>query len=261
MERRHFEHDGLKLSFLDTGGAAPVLVALHAHWMEGETYAPLARALAPSFRVVAPDQRGHGWSDHPRSYTRADYLGDLAALLDHLGVERVVLLGNSLGGINAFQYAARDASKGARRRVRGMIIEDIGATVRDELSFSLAWEGTYPSRQALADKIGPRLAPYLEASFRETSDGFRLAFSPAELIESQRALKGDHWSDWLASDCPALLIGGKNSPVTSKDELAEMAARRPHTRLCMMDAGHVVHVDRPTEFAAEVAGFLATLPA
>ena len=84
MKRHNFSHDGLTLSYLDAGGDAPVLIALPAHWMEGVTYAGLADALAPRWRTVALDQRGHGYSDHaPREggYTRDAYLGDIAALV------------------------------------------------------------------------------------------------------------------------------------------------------------------------------------
>ncbi len=78
--------------------------------MEGVTFAPLAAARAPAWRVVALDQRGHGHSDHaPRAggYAREAYLGDVTALVAHLGLDTAVLLGNSLGGVNAYQFAAR----------------------------------------------------------------------------------------------------------------------------------------------------------
>ena len=115
MERREFQHDGLRFSFLDSGGDGDVLIALHAHLMEAVTYAPLAAAL-PKWRVVALDQRGHGYSDHSRSYTRNDYIQDVEALFEHLDLNEAVLLGNSLGGANAYQFAARHPE-----RVRGLI--------------------------------------------------------------------------------------------------------------------------------------------
>lgn len=101
MQRHVFQHNGLTLSYLDSGGNGQMLIALHAHWMEGITFAPLAATLAPQWRVVALDQRGHGYSDHAATYTRVDYIGDIVALFAHLGLkEPVVMLGNSLGGVN-----------------------------------------------------------------------------------------------------------------------------------------------------------------
>jgi len=256
MERHVFQHDGLALSWLDSGGDGRVLVALHAHWMEGKTFARLARDLAPRWRVIAPDQRGHGYSDHAPSYTRDDYLGDLAMLLDHLDLGRAVLLGNSLGGVNAYQFAARHPE-----RVCGLIIEDIGADVAADMDFVLGWDGTFRTREELAARLGPRLAPYLADSFRRTPEGWRLAFNPRDMVASQRHISGNHWRDWLASECPALLIRGRTSPLTTQAQMEQMAARRPNTQLRVLDGGHVVHMDNPEGFADAVQAFLWELPA
>src|SRR5215469_8276866 len=120
MQRKSFRHNHLMLSWLDTGGDGPLLIALHAHWMEAATFRRLATDLAPGWRVVALDQRGHGHSSHAASYTRQDYLSDLEAYFEELEVsEPVVLLGNSLGGINALQFAAKHPAL-----VRALVLED-----------------------------------------------------------------------------------------------------------------------------------------
>lgn len=254
MRRNQFRHDGLTLSYLDTGGEGQTLIALHALWMEAATYSRLAEALAPEWRVIALDQRGHGHSGHAPSYTREDYIGDVAALFEHLEIDKAVLLGNSLGGVNAFQFAARHPG-----RVKALAIEDIGAAPDPDASFVLAWEGIFPSRQALEDHIGHRFVPYLLDSFRSTPEGWRLAFEPRDMLESQLQLNGDHWADWLATECQALLIRGRASRITRQDHLEEMAARRPNTRLVALDGGHVVHQDNPDAFADIVREFLHAL--
>lgn len=251
MTRSQFHYDDLTLSYLDTGGEGQTLIALHALWMEAATYTQFAAALFPEWRIVALDQRGHGHSDHAHSYTREDYVGDLLALLDQLQVDKAVLLGNSLGGVNAYQFAAWHPD-----RVKALVIEDISAEPDADASFVLAWEGTFPSRKTLEENIGPRLAPYLLDSFRSSPDGWRLAFEPREMCESQLQLNGNHWADWLASACPALLIRGRDSRLTTQDQLEQMAARRPNTRLVTLDGGHVVHQDNPHGFADTVREFL-----
>ena len=254
MERHEFQHGGLRLSYLDRGCNGRVLIALHAHTMEATTFTPLAEALAPEWRVIALDRRGHGHSDHASSYTRNDYIGDLQAFFEHLGLGDAVLLGNSLGGVNAYQFAARHPEK-----VSGLIIEDIGAEVRDDLSFVLPWEGQYATREALAERVGPRFVPYLQDSFRETSAGWTLAFDPRDIVASGKGLSGDHWQDWLATKCPALLVRGRDSRVTTQAAAEQMAARRPNTRLKVLDGGHVLHVEDPTAFANAVKEFLQEL--
>ncbi len=123
----------------------------------------------------------------------------------------------------------------------------------------LAWEGTFPSREALEEHIGQRLAPYVLDSFRSTPNGWRLAFEPREMLESQLQLNGDYWADWLATRCPALLIRGRESRITTQDHCEQMAARRPNTRLVTLDGGHVVHQDNPSSFADTVREFLHDL--
>jgi len=258
FERRSFAHDGLTFSYLDSssqaGPAARSLVALHGHLMEAATFAPLAAALAPHWRILALDQRGHGHSSHARSYTRADYISDIEAFFHHLHLEKAVLLGSSLGGVNAFQFAARHP-----RQVQAFILEDIGAVVTDDISFILPWSGVSPTREALVAKVGERFAPYLEDSFRQTPDGWTLAFEPSELVGSQRNLCGDHWQDFLATACPALLLRGTESRVTSAEHLEQMAARRPDTTLVPLDGGHILHYDTPLGFTAAVRDFLDSL--
>jgi len=254
MVRSQFQRDGLTLSYLDTGAGNQILVALHSHWMEAATYTNLALALSPEWRVIALDQRGHGHSDHASSYTREDYIGDLLVLFEHLKIEKAVLLGNSLGGVNAYQFAARHPE-----RTQALIVEDIGPAPNLDASFVLAWEGTFQSQEALEEHIGPRFLPYLADSFRSTPSGWRLAFEPRDIFESQLQLNGDHWADWLASECPALLIRGRDSRVTTQNQLEQMEAQRPNARLVTLDGGHVVHQDNPKGYENAVREFLDSI--
>lgn len=106
--RATLQLSGRRLSYLDSGGPGPLLLALHGHFGEARTFAPLARQLAPDWRVVALDQRGHGHSGRPPDFSREGYVEDTAAVLHHLGGPGpAVVLGHSLGGVNAYHLAAR----------------------------------------------------------------------------------------------------------------------------------------------------------
>ncbi|MFE7458604.1 alpha/beta fold hydrolase [Streptomyces sp. NPDC057554] len=245
--------DGRRLSCLDFGGPGRPLLALHGHFSEGRTFTPLARALAPDWRVIAPDQRGHGESDRPADYHRRGYLADAVAVLDRLGPGPVVVLGHSLGGVNAYQLAARHPD-----RVRALVVEDVGAVVEGDLSFCLSWPHRAPDRAALIEGLGGS-APYLAEAIRAYDDGWGLAFHPEDMVASQRLLRGDHWDDWLATDCPALLVHGARSGTLSTGHAEAMAERRPHTRLVRLPTGHTVHATDPEGFATAVRAFLADL--
>jgi esterase len=254
MARHGFEHDGLTLSYLDSGGDRPLIVALHAMWMEARSFEAFAAAM-PEWRVVSMDQRGHGLSDHSTDYSRAAFVGDVAALLEHLGArEPVVLIGNSLGGTNAFIFAARHPE-----RVRAMVIEEGPPEQRESMSFVLDWRGVYPTSEALEQKIGERLAWSVKPSFRETARGWTLAFDPGELVSMKEVLNGNFWSDWLATTCPALVIRGTDSKAVDGKVLESMAARRPNTELVTLKAGHVTHHDDLAGFTSSVRALLGRI--
>ncbi|MFF2195823.1 alpha/beta fold hydrolase [Streptomyces sp. NPDC058157] len=246
---------GRRLSYLDSGGPGPLLLALHGHFGEARTFLPLIRQLPPDWRVVALDQRGHGHSDRPPDFSREGYVEDAAALLRHLGGPGpAVVLGHSLGGVNAYHLAFRHPGL-----VRALVVEDIGAEVDGDLSFCLTWPHRAPTRSALLDALGGS-APHLTDAVREYGDGWGLAFRPQDMTASQHALNGDHWRAWLGSGCPALLIRGSRSGVLPAGHARAMAAARPRTRLVELPTGHTVHATDPERFAAAVRTFLDALP-
>jgi esterase len=104
---------------------------------------------------------------------REDYLGDLDVLFAHLGISRAVLLGNSLGGVNAYQFAVRHPDY-----VRALIVEDIGAVIGDDTSFALSWAGVFKTCQDLEERIGPRF-------FLSQGLGTRIRWRVASRVRAQ----------------------------------------------------------------------------
>ncbi len=255
MKRKNFKSGNLSLSYLNSESKGQPLIALHGHFQEGISFASLAAALNPEWHLIALDQRGHGNSEHATTYTRDDYLNDLLALIEHLKLnEPVVILGSSLGGLNAYQFASQHPEL-----VRALIIEDIGVEIAGDLRFLLAWGGVFKTREELEERIGPRFLPYVKNSLRHDTQGWRLAFNPEDLVKSMNSVVGDYWQDWLASSCPTLLIRGQDSNITTETHLREMATRRPNTEFCTIEGGHILHIDNPIEYTQLVKKFLSTL--
>ncbi|GAA4596182.1 hypothetical protein GCM10023194_67700 [Planotetraspora phitsanulokensis] len=96
-------------------------------------------------------------------------------------------------------------------------------------------------------------------AIREYPDGWGLAFRPQDMVTSVGQVNGNHWDDWLATDCPALLIHGTRSDTLTAEHAKEMAVRRPNTHLDELATGHTVHETDPAGFAATVRAFLDTL--
>jgi esterase len=80
------------------------------------------------------------------------------------------------------------------------------------------------------------------------------------MVVSQSFLNGNHWDDWLSTNCPALVIRGRDSKLTDPVQMEEMAIRRPNTSLQTLKGGHVLHIDNPIGFTEAVRGFLESCP-
>lgn len=249
--------DGRLLSYLDFGGTGRPIVALHGHLSEGASFAHLAQALGPDWRLTAPDQRGHGESDRAADYSREGYLTDIEALLDHLGLDRVVLLGHSLGAINAYQLAARHPERvTALVNVEGAA--SLGLEGPNPFAFLLNQPHRAPTREALLAGLGPA-APYVADRLREDADGtWRLPFHPRDMYQSEELVHGDHWADWTATGCPAQLIHGTRGIIPA-EQVRAMVELRPGTAPVQLDADHLIPTTAPDAFAAAVRAFLATV--
>ncbi|WP_258527871.1 alpha/beta fold hydrolase [Streptomyces sp. NBRC 110611] len=206
---------GHVVKYLDFGGEGTPLVALHGTFGRGSIFAQLAEDLGPRVRVIAPDQRGHGLSDHTGSYTREDFIEDAVRFVEHLGRAPVVVLGHSLGGITAYQLAARRPDL-----VEALIVEDVGPVMRrPEIAEPVldvrGWPMRAPTRDRLAraiERAGVADSSYFMRSAvaePEAAEGhWRMLFDWDEMMAVQESGLGDWWADWLASDCPALVLRG-----------------------------------------------------
>ena len=106
---------GIDFHYLEWGDASqPPMVLLHGLTGHAHIWDHMAPHLAVRHHVFAPDQRGHGDTGHPDSYTTQEFADDVEALRAHpWAIERFVLVGLSMGGHNGIAYAL--AASGARR--------------------------------------------------------------------------------------------------------------------------------------------------
>jgi pimeloyl-ACP methyl ester carboxylesterase len=155
--------NGLSLHYEEHGSGEP-LILLHGGIGAGEMFAPIVPALTEGRRVITVDLQGHGGTaDVDRPLRPEDMADDIAALLDHLGLEQIDLMGYSLGGIVALRTAIQHPE-----RVRRLVLVSVAfrrdgshpevVQAMDQMSAAVA----EPMRQSPVYEQYARLAPRVE---------------------------------------------------------------------------------------------------
>ncbi|MGG1658067.1 alpha/beta fold hydrolase [Brevibacillus sp. NRS-1366] len=260
--RKYFQSGTLKLSYLDYGGESQnVLLLLHGHMNDARTFSAFASAFKEEWRVIGLDQRGHGWSEHSSEldYSRESYINDIQNLIQtELGGRPVTIVGHSLGGVNAYQFAARYPDL-----VKAVIVEDIGVKIHADLSFAEQLPERSASLQDLRasiERTGVVAIDYFSESVFEDEKGWGFRSDLKGMKISQQNINGGWWEDWLASTCPILLIHGQKSFILDENQAELMVSRRPNTKLETFEqCGHGVHSDDPSGYEQVVKNFLVQL--
>ncbi len=230
--------NGVTIGYRATGdpGGAPALL-LHGGANSAATWDRLAaRLVSAGHRVLAADLRGHGTSSWTSGYPLAGYREDIAGLLDALALDRVALVGHSLGAYVAAVLAQRQPGRFTR-----LVLEEPPVPPRDPAGVP----GVSLPRFALPALLGL---------------GLRRGYDRRALVSAIRQLRvpDPGWWDALAAITSRTLVvsGGPGSHIPPA-RLAALAEAIPHARLVTVRAGHRVHSRRPDDFQAVAVPFLA----
>ncbi|MFE9887708.1 alpha/beta fold hydrolase [Streptomyces scopuliridis] len=262
--------DGVRLTCFDHGGGGgggdgagtgrPVLL-LHGLAGHSAEWDPLVRLLRPAHRVVAYDARGHGASERrPADVSRAAHVRDVVAVVEHLALNRPVLVGQSLGGHTAMLAAA------AHPEMFGalVLIEAGPKGPSPELPARIggwldSWPVPFASIEAATAFFGGGPAGRAwAAGLAEHPDGLRPRVDREVMVACvAENARRSFWEEWSRVRCPALVVRG-GSGWMPEAEATEMRARRPGTELRVIpSAAHDVHLDQPGALHEAIEAFLA----
>src|SRR5262245_42129240 len=263
----------IRLHYLDWGTAGrPAVLFLHGGCLTAHTWDLICLALRGDYHCLALDQRGHGDSDWPAAleYGAQAHVGDVAGWVDHLGLARFVLVGQSMGALNALAYACRHAG-----RLAGVVAIDIGAEFRwtdgarrivdfsthdTELDSVEAFVGRALAFNPARD---PRLLrrSLLHNLHRLPNGRFTWKYDPRPLrdfVEQVPRRFAEIRAAAHCITCPALVVRGARSDVIDHADAAALAAVLPNGRWVEVDgAGHTVQGDNPRGLAEVLGSFLA----
>ncbi len=253
--------DGISLHYLDWPGEGVPILLLHGNKSHARAWDFVVDASAlASRRFVAPDLRGHGLSDAPANGYRIDTLiDDVWGLLDALSIPRVIVVGTATGGYMALTMAATRPNA-----VAAIAVVDSGIWIDPKTNFA-------PRQRVYADLDAGRAAldrsdrwtdaakdHYAIHSFRALDDG-RVEYRHFEQTETA-ASRAAFDVEKLNVNCPALLVRGEHSDITSAAALQRLAGYLPlATTATVPGSGHHVPLDKPAGFAAILDLFVLTL--
>ncbi|MBW4710353.1 alpha/beta hydrolase [Roseobacter sp. YSTF-M11] len=258
--------DGLSLYYTDEGKGPPVLclAGLTRTTADFDYVTPHLQ----NVRLIKMDYRGRGksdWDETWQNYALPVECRDALELLDHLGLDKVAIIGTSRGGLNAMGLAM-----GAKERLSGVALNDIGPVIEQEgLKFISGYLGRNPAAKTHADAAHVMAQMYsgftdvpqnrwLEEAykhFRETADGLEITYDPRlrDAIEAMGAQAApDLWPYFDALEgLPLACIRGENSDLLSVETLTEMERRRPDMiSVTVSGRGHIPFLDEPESVAA-----------
>lgn len=261
---------GLRLHYEQWGRGERTVICLHGTSLHGRVWEWLVERLPPSLRVIGLDQRAHGSSDRarPGEYTVDYYYRDLLGVADALGIERMSLVGSSLGSRVALKFAAEHPE-----RVEAMILLDLSfempkaasdemihahitrprrfATMEEAVAFSK----TLPQRLRFTDEVHRRT---LAGDLKTNPDGtLEWRYDRNAAIETLSVAARDMWEEVRCVQAPVLILRGELSNVLLPETAERMTREFKNARVVTIPgSGHSIWGDNPDATAEAIRGFL-----
>ncbi len=213
--------------------------------------------------MLTPDLRGRGYSDYDpswRNYHPLTYIGDAWRLLDTLGIDRVIVMGTSLGGLCGMAMSMQDNA-----RIAGLIMNDIGPEIAPEgLNRVQDYTGRLPPVASWDEAVAQTREIYgvwlpglsdddwlvmAKRAYREHDGVPRLDFDPniGRAVREVGPQKGDPWEYFgTLAETPVTVLWGVDSDILTRDICDRMLAAKPDLNVVpVANRGHVPLLDEP----------------
>jgi len=272
-QSREFHLGRMRFHYLDWGNKQlPTIVFLHGGALTAHTWDLVCLAMRDDFHCVALDQRGHGDTDWAQygDYSIGAALADTKGFVDHLGLDKFILVGMSLGAINSLSFAVAHPE-----RLSHLVIIDAGPEMRRPGSSRIRDFVTQVQETVTVEAIiekalqfNPRRDPKilrrsLMHNLRQQPDGtWKWKYDTRRFkaldMETHRAERAKLADGLARIACPALVVRGGESDVFHEEDGVRLAQRLPRGKFVTVPrAGHTVQGDNPKDLVAELRRFLA----
>ncbi|WP_040976157.1 alpha/beta fold hydrolase [Necropsobacter massiliensis] len=252
----NFEFNQLKQSTIK-----PTLVFIHGLFGDMNNLGVIARAFADNYPILRIDLRNHGHSFHSDDMTYPLLAQDLLTLLEHLQLNKVILIGHSMGGKTAMSAAALRPDM-----VEKLVVIDIAPVRYNNHGHDSVFAGLFAVKQALAQtrqQAKPILAQHIaQESVRQFMLKSFDAHSPDRFRFNLTALYANYANlmDWHAVSVnqPTLFIKGGLSDYILPQYRDDITAQFPHVSAFTINgSGHWVHAEKPEAVIRAIRRFLS----
>jgi 3-oxoadipate enol-lactonase len=261
----YVDSSGTKV-FYDSYGQGQPIVFLHPWTTNGYIWYFQVFPFARTNQTVVVDHRGHGRSDKPKSgYSIQEHARDVGAVLDGLRIDKAVLVGNSIGGMIAMQFALDYPD-----RVIGLAIVSSGTALGEAMpkeaadAFKNNYEGTFGALlegtvSARSKRERPEILEVMKSQFLVQSNFPRHVFESA--IADPNGVFSWNIKNRLASiRKPTVVFAGEEDQATPVAANKFLADNIPGAKLNVIkDVGHFYELEKPLEFNAALQEFVSTL--
>ena len=244
-------------------GSGPALVILHGLFGSLDNWQTLAKQFAEDFSVFIVDQRNHGKSPHTDAHTYALMAEDLKEFMDQQGMYTATVIGHSMGGKTAMQFAVEH-----EERLEKLVVVDMSPRKNEPGHLEiLDAMSRFPMDQIQsrkeADEILKQDIPELGVRAfllknieRTRTQGFQWKFNLDTLSKDYYRIL-DQIESPFSLDVPTLFInGGKSDYVVERDREIILNMFPQAEFSTIEGAGHWVHADAPVEFYNRISNWL-----
>lgn len=259
----------IDLFYFDTKTEGPVILCLHGRWGRAETWVDFIEHYGAQYRIIAPDQRGHGLSSKPVStYSAEEMAGDIAELLDYLKIDSVILVGHSMGGRVAGHMAALypqyikalailDKSASGPDKPNELPPEQIPAVDPVTKDWPMPFSSLSEAKDYIRKDMDSELSyQYFMNSLVETAEGYQMMFS-AQAIAANIAYEKDWFHLLPQIKCPVLLVRSSSHEAVPDEDFAKMQMLLPDCMAVEMShPDHNVFLSNKEEFYGTFDKFL-----
>lgn len=250
----------MQLHYQTLGQGQP-LILLHGLFGSADNWGTIAKHFSQTHQVISVNLRNHGRSPHSESQNYTDMADDLIELCDSLNLDTIHLLGHSLGGKVAMQFATQYPE-----RVDQLIVVDIAMrTYPDAQTYlidaMMAVDlSTVRSRsevdQILSSTIeNAKVRQFLLMNLVKTDDNLQWRINLPALKANYPAIR-QAVCESAQYDKPCLFIRGERSDYVRDDDVAQIKAHFTKAQFASLPTGHWVHAEQPQAFIEIVAQFL-----